>query len=744
MSLSKFKLVNEAEDSYHLAGPDGKTFTVDKQKLSPQAQAIIAKMKKISADSTKDDKMPKRFADGGMSSDNQDMTPQQMSTMPLPTNQSTIAQSNQAMDQQRQQEEPGLEESHPEDLAMLAGPIAAKGIKAGAEMIAPLISNEIGAVGANVSKLAAQRGAEHFIEPLGNSITKALQGTENLPNRDIVKKAYNNAAETFLDNLPKTEISDGKALSKAELSNYFESSPGFKAADRNKNLNIRQAENPNLPSLTKDAFRGKAKGGEIQKFAEGTPNAPVQDFMPDLSGAQAIGDMNGQGVLAPDQPVAPVAAQPVEQPVAQVAVPAAEPDLYTKSMNAQESLAKMQGAGLANQGAALGNSLTTAGFSPAQMKQDLKTVEDAYAYHTANEQAQYEELTKTDEKGKLVNQITIDHAWNQLSPGGKVMTAIGIFLHGGAGQMMQTLGTGVIPGLVDADIKTQQANRDTKMDLYKLNRAASSTDQEAKLRLQNQYLTLAEIKAKQMAMATGSQIPLAQFQVLKAQSDYTRDMNNKIFAVANPSSESVGPGGVAGTEYDWGNRINALKAFGMQGNKAAGDMAKEMQARFIPGEGYVKYGTPPLPADKDKLSNLRNMSVLLNRALQFQQTGPGGSGGAWTTANRNEGIAITNQIKAAAPSLLLDIKRYNPDLADEVSGGLKSVGSADIFGTNSRLLTQLQKFTQTRHQELSKGMGVTPFKQAPDNQTAIQWLNQNPNSPDAPAVVQKLKERGVL
>ena len=741
MSLSKFKLVNEAEDSYHLAGPDGKTFTVDKQKLSPQAQAIIAKMKKISADSTKDDKMPKRFADGGMSSDNQDMTPQQMSTMPLPTNQSTIAQSNQAMDQQRQQEEPGLEESHPEDLAMLAGPIAAKGIKAGAEMIAPLISNEIGAVGANVSKLAAQRGAEHFIEPLGNSITKALQGTENLPNRDIVKKAYNNAAETFLDNLPKTEISDGKALSKAELSNYFESSPGFKAADRNKNLNIRQAENPNLPSLTKDAFRGKAKGGEIQKFAskgfvspdpsiesipaDDTPN--TQQFSaPDLSSS----DMGGQGVLDPNLQPAPVPVQPNAPTTTPQTTPAVT-DPYAAMNAAQLQLAQAQGAAGKAESGAIGSTLKAAGFTSENMQKQLATVDQNKANEDVKNKA-FEEFL-ADPK----NNITTDHLWNNLSPSGKVMTAIGIFLHGGAGQMMQTLGTGVIPGLVDADIKTQQANRDNTMNLYKIGRAASSSDQEAKLRLQQQYLTVASEKAKQMALASQSPIAMAQYQILKSQSDYQRNMANQILAIANPSLESSGPGGAAGTEYDFGNRINALKAYGMQGNKSAADVATEMNKRFIPGEGYVAHGDIPLPADKERLSNLRNFNNLANQALQFQQTGPGGSGGAWSPANRQAANSLRGQILAAAPSLLLDIKRYNPDLADTITGELKSPGSWDMFGRNAAALKQLQSFATSRHNELAKGMGVTPFKQSPIDAQAVAYAQSHPEDPRSQLILQK-------
>src|SRR5271165_5751164 len=43
MDLSKFKVVSETEDSYHLMHPGGKKFHVEKSKLHPKADALIKK-----------------------------------------------------------------------------------------------------------------------------------------------------------------------------------------------------------------------------------------------------------------------------------------------------------------------------------------------------------------------------------------------------------------------------------------------------------------------------------------------------------------------------------------------------------------------------------------------------------------------------------------------------------------------------------------------------------------------------
>ncbi len=899
MSLSKFKLVNEAEDSYHLSGPDGKTFTVDKNKLSSQAQAIIAKMKKMSAKSTKDDKYPNKFADGGMSSDNSDsqsidsstpsinqsstatrftgpdyrgnidltslptvknpdgsistvasssfgdangkeiliptvingqhvpmndaikeyyktgrhlgqfdnindadlagtnihnteanrilgsnyqnkpMSTKEMSTMPLPPGQSTVAQSNKAISQQRQQEEPGLETPMiaPDELAATAisGGLASAPVRNAlsetGEVAANMLRNQVGAIGADVSQLAAKRGAEHFVEPLSNSVGKVMQVAQNLPNKSEVETVFNNAAHQFMDNLPKSEIEAAKNLTQEELSHFFESSPSFKAAARNLNLQTRRAANPNLPNMTQNALRTQprmmAKGGEIQKYAEGTPNESVQSLMPDLTGQgmQSIAapiQTNDESSNTPPQIIGrPGSAQPSAnlptsefspeeqqmlsslKPVTssvpanpisiatQPNIPTAPSDNPYAALDAASAEKIKDYQGLIDAYSKAGTGVPTDVMSKLK---NLKTPEQIMSSYKMKDD-QFENALKDPN-----NQMQPFRLLHDANTGNKIMAGIGVLLAGiGSGLTGQpNQAIKVVSDAIDKDIEKQKNDQSNRYNLWKMNRERAHSDLEANVMTRNQLLSMANVYAQQQATRLGTLAAKTNAQLAQTATKQELAQNHIVLAALNDNTGNLG-GAVPGTEQAFLNKQNSL-INASQYSPLLKQKHAENKANYVPGIGV---GTVPVsPTDRTDLTNLQSFKNLVGQAKDIQERNPGG---IWTNfEDKAKANQIFGSILTAAPSMLLDIKRYNPDLAETMATGIKSPSSMDWTGKNVAALSQLQDFANSRMKDKSRSLGIKPFATAPQDQIALKWVQDNPNDPKAADVKQRLRQNGVL
>lgn len=151
-------------------------------------------------------------------------------------------------------------------------------------------------------------------------------------------------------------------------------------------------------------------------------------------------------------------------------------DKKTGDVNSYISDISQAGAQTKNAYADLNNKLATL-KTPEQIHQEYKAKDDALMQHFMD------------------SQVDPNRYWNSKSTGSKILSAIGLALSGlGAGANGKNLALDHIQKSIDNDIDAQKNDMSKKATLWKMNRERMTSDEQATLATQNQYLTGVQAK----------------------------------------------------------------------------------------------------------------------------------------------------------------------------------------------------------------------------------------------------------
>ena len=235
---------------------------------------------------------------------------------------------------------------------------------------------------------------------------------------------------------------------------------------------------------------------------------------------------------------------------------------------------------------------------------------------------------------------------HDLSTGGKIAAGIALFL-GGMSTPFTHQGNPaleVINNAIGRDIDAQKNSQDQQMNLWKMNREALGSDLAANLATQNQMYTGLKYKLLQAASQFKGPQAMAQAQAANALIDQKMAMNNQLLGLHAGLAGEAGDG----TEQNFAQNLSKANMF-------APEMAKEAQAKYVPGVGIARI---PLTADdRSALTNYDSVGKTLDKAIDFQEN-IGGNMGVWTPTHRADAASLKNELNVSLGQLY-GLKRLN-------------------------------------------------------------------------------------
>ncbi len=750
MSLNKFTLLHEADDHYKIAAPNGKELIMEKANLSKAAQATIAKMKRMSADKacggmmakggeveeeykepTKkeqnlgkaaDEQILRSYANRSHSEnprEDEDFKVRQKLLNPS----QELAEGGDVEEQKLASEDKPLESTYPEAIPLTAA--------------MPLIAPELAGTAATGS--AAELGKELMQNPERGSFGGKAN---NIPGNEMANIAkyldpIENAALQTAKQAHAAEIAKDIGVHQSLLSKLPVGSPEFIAVEKA------------LAKLQGFAMGGKVKGGENPEG--GIMPRPINVPMPDIiRGKRSDDSIPGYAFGGGPQKLAEIQnpisddtssgssgswddSTPTPAQASSVPTQAATPVQTTQPILGQfpsynQALLNEKGANTA-----LATAIGNQGTSESKALDDLDTnvgsmpsQQDIIKQYSAKDQELSDALQN--------NKIDPNRLFANSSTPNKILAGIGVMLSGiGAGLTgKDNLAVKTINDSIERDIDAQKNDQSNKMNLWKMNRERMGTDLAADLATKNQMYTAAKHQLMKAASLAKGPIAQANAQMANSMVDKELSQNNWLQSMINPTTETSG-GAPANTEQAFLNHNKALQAASSY-SPILGSQYKENQTRYLPGLGVASI--PVLPEDRKQLTNYNDFGKSLDKALAFQQSGPGANVGAWSPSHRAQASQIMGELISSAGPMLLEMKRFNPELADTITASIKNPGSFDLFGSNAAALKQAAQYTDQLKNTKMRDLGIQPFAKAPADQAALKWAQQNPTDPRAAQIMQ--------
>lgn len=334
----------------------------------------------------------------------------------------------------------------------------------------------------------------------------------------------------------------------------------------------------------------------------------------------------------------------------------------------------------------------------------LPTQADIVNAHKAALQKNYDDYAKKE--------IDPDHYWQTHS---KLGATVGLLLSGVGGNTNSAMS--VIQNGIGRDIDAQKSNQDQKLNLWKMNREALGSDVAANLATQNQLYTGLKYKLDQTAAQAKGPQSLANAHLANAKIDELIGRNSLALGLHAGLTNQAGDG----TEQSFVNNFNAASQY-------VPDMAKEAQAKYIPGVGVAR--VPLTPENRSSLTSLDNLEKQIDRGIGFAKTT--GTTAPFTVKNQ-EANDIQNGIQLEIGNLV-GLKRINEFEAKKYTDLAGNPGALRS-GAAIQSLQDLKKDIAIKKQAEFSNLGVSPFRKAPADQVALQWARSNPNDPRAAQII---------
>lgn len=770
MNLDKFKLLKESDSHFHISAPNGKSFEVEKDKLSDKAQEIIKKMEKMSEDGKyaeggeieEDEKgdeptveaakarkekvgkdagekilksyterggnlkgrdsrqqllEPEKMAEGGMTSlllggdmtPTSPQTPQQMASMPLPAGQSTMAQSDKAVEQGLKGDEESVEPSAigPEDIAML-------GASAGARQAAGAIGKEIlgseaGEVGARAASNLYGMAENHIQDALKSIDMSKLPLTHQGYLEGLADAARESAHEFITSNAGKatTALDEGSALAKT------------RAIQGIKNLRMAAARYNNMANTGAISIPKMADGGEV----EDTLNMPdpgmseqPQRFKDVVANQETAANTMGTSIApvsAEDNMTSPADLQRLQEVPAQQSnitpeIPINNSSPTTQMSPGYEDFYKQQKAAQQQQ------LIASQELAKSQISGNNTLIGQLAELPSASQiQQNYAKSDKALMDSLQNNKIDPNRVWNNMSTGNHVLAGIGMLLSGiGSGRTGgQNLAIKMIDDTIDKDVEAQKNDQSNKYNMWKMNRERMGSDIAATLATKNQLITAAQFQAQNAVSKFNSASAQANFSQLQAAAEQQKAQNRFIIGALNPTSESTG-GADPLSEQAFLNHQKQLQ-MGASISPILGQQYKQNQANYAPGIGIGK--KPISDADLTSMMRLKNMKNISDQLYLMQIKHKGGQ---WLGEDKARADALTSQWQALAPQAFVGTQRFNKDQAEKFAGA-KSAASVDPLGSNAAIFKQAGELAQSELGGLMSKSSMVPFSEKPMPTTMV-------------------------
>ncbi len=631
MKIDKWKLGSEDDLNYHVLTPGGKTLTVSKESLSKHAQAVIAKMERMSKESTSGDEMPAKMAEGG------DISSSVESAAPG-SSEEALAGAMEPMTMDKAQQ-----------MSQNAG--------------MPGTTAEVAA--APVIEEAIQPAASKFMSMAQKIRQAALQGLENLgPQQKTALNAVDaQAQQAMVEHLHPEMVQQLEKLPPEQAMDMIKAQPQMRV------LRQRASQYRNMMN-SGTMF---AEGGEAE---EGYGDFQPPTVTPTTAGASDSYAPEMQGTS--DSYAAPATPEQPMQP--QQPMPVAGPGMTG-------AFAKEKAANLASAAATAGQGKAeNEAIENMQAEQDvLPSQQDILDEHSAKEQ----ELFDNYAKGK----IDPNRLYNNTSTGNKVLAGLGMLLSGmGSGLSGQpNMAASVIEKAIERDIDAQKNDQSTNLNLYKMNRERTNSDLEANLNAQNQLYTGVKYSLQQAASKYKGPQALAAAQMANAQIDQKLAMNNAMLSYMNPTVESMG-GASPDSAQGVANHINHLRQGSMMFPQLA-QVVKDQESRFIPpAPGRPGYMTtmPMAQPERDRISNLDMVNQSVHDAIAFKQQMD--KMGPISPANRGMANAMQANLENSIGKYVYGFSRMpTEDQIKQIRNSYGDMNSTNWLGTNQAALEGLKK-----------------------------------------------------
>lgn len=203
---------------------------------------------------------------------------------------------------------------------------------------------------------------------------------------------------------------------------------------------------------------------------------------------------------------------------------------------------------------------------------------------------------------------------NNMSTGSRIAASIGILLSGlGAGANGKNLALEVINNSIDRDIDAQKNEQGKNLSLYKMNREALQSDQEANLATKNQMLTIAQAKVSQAgAQAQSADAKLRANQAwnqIEGQKIQNRQMLGILKQTSGNGFSTIDPAQLVSTLVPKEQQTKVFKEIGDAQNVAQNydkmlslyDQADKQNTILKTGAGLLR--TPPAIKDLQALED---------------------------------------------------------------------------------------------------------------------------------------------
>lgn len=353
-----------------------------------------------------------------------------------------------------------------------------------------------------------------------------------------------------------------------------------------------------------------------------------------------------------------------------------------------------------------------------QSAQESKALDDVNA-KIAGMPTQQDVIAKNNEKDQALFKAYQDQKIDPLryihnmSTGSKIAAGIAMVLGGaGAGVSGQpNLSYNMVQKAVENDIEAQRSEQGKALNLWKLNREQLGSDLQANLATQNQMYT--GLKYQLQKAAVQAQSPLA-----KANADQAIAVINQ-HQMVNTFKMGALSDGVQRSEQE---AVNNIKQLQMVDPK----LADELQKKYIPGVGQSRI--PLESKDREALEHFNALNQRFQEANAFLKQM--GGIGAWSGENRAKAQALRSGITTEMGQLV-QLNRMTEQEGHLYSERMPDFGAVKFTNADQSKMNDLMTELGQKKKAFEQSFGITPFKQAPQDQQAMAWAQKNPNDPRA-------------
>jgi len=462
----------------------------------------------------------------------------------------------------------------------------------------------------NLSKMKKIGGDDKssiFQHPDGHKITIAHQPLSSIQKKQIEKMPVETAAATELEGQEKA--------------------PSVK-------------EQENLYGNTMSDSKQFAKGGKVQKYADGgpTPNPmPNTSPNPDVPVPTSNASLTGTTGLSP----APLAngdrpnQQKFGQPTQGAAIntqSAAQDDPFGLQKNFNSQISGMNTESAGQQALAKAQGAQGAGMIGPESSYQQNAADALQKYQDNMQQLQNNDL----EFQKEVQQGKIDpkHFINNMSTGDKILTGIGVAL-GGLGSAANgghNMAYDYFNKEIDRDIDAQKTNLNQQNNLLNHNIQLMGTVKDGAVLTQMQLGDIVNSHLRQEADKAATPIAQANAQIISGQWQQKKAELQRQLSMSQALMQSGQQ-----PEQGFSNRDMYLRMNGQD------KLADQLQQTHIPGE-QGRTSVPATPENRQALVHFNNLDSLYQRAQEYlQNTNALGTG--WQNAHKAEGASIMKAIQ---------------------------------------------------------------------------------------------------